>query len=237
MNTTQTYRDFVLEHLPPHGRVCIVGAGNGDDARVLATKGYEVTAIHFTDSTGRKAEADGPDAAHVLVMESYDFSFVDRMEQEFADAQAATVEAGLTVHHLLDDVNDGVGYLDFAMNLPVKDTSADVLLVPTGLHVYHQELTRQLIEELARVVVPGGMVLAQFRHKTTKELEGYERVEPGVYRDPTSGVRTYTVVPESLALVCDGLFRVEETLVITQSQRNPKYTDQFLRVRLTRLSA
>ena len=59
--------DFVATTPPPRGRVAVPGAGRGHDARFLAARGYDVTAIDFSTAALTAARAlarrDGVDVA------------------------------------------------------------------------------------------------------------------------------------------------------------------------------
>ena len=49
--------DFVTATPPPRGRVAVPGAGRGHDARFLAARGYDVTAIDFSTAAVTAARA------------------------------------------------------------------------------------------------------------------------------------------------------------------------------------
>ena len=49
--------DFVTTTPPPRGRVAVPGAGRGHDARFLAARGYDVTAIDFSTAALTAARA------------------------------------------------------------------------------------------------------------------------------------------------------------------------------------
>jgi len=49
--------DFVATTPPPRGRVAVPGAGRGHDARFLAARGYDVTAIDFSTAALTAARA------------------------------------------------------------------------------------------------------------------------------------------------------------------------------------
>jgi SAM-dependent methyltransferase len=49
--------DFVNVNPPPRGRVVVPGAGRGHDARFLASRGYDVTAIDFSPAAVAAARA------------------------------------------------------------------------------------------------------------------------------------------------------------------------------------
>ena len=49
--------DFVAATPPPRGRVAVPGCGRGHDARFLAARGYEVTAIDFSTAAVTAARA------------------------------------------------------------------------------------------------------------------------------------------------------------------------------------
>ncbi len=54
---TEALVDFVAMTPPPRGRVVVPGCGRGHDARLLASRGYDVTGVDFSSAALRDARA------------------------------------------------------------------------------------------------------------------------------------------------------------------------------------
>ena len=71
-------------------------------------------------------------------------------------------------------------YVNMEKPLPFGDQSFSVAVGDISLHYFDDAATRQLMHEIRRILVPGGILLA--RVSSTKDMHGtYRQIEPGYY--------------------------------------------------------
>lgn len=76
--------------------------------------------------------------------------------------------------------------LDIAEKLPFVDNSFDIVYSHLALHYFTEKKTKEIFDEIYRVLKPGGIVASLFNTIEDPELDSpqFKKIEEGYYQDP-----------------------------------------------------
>jgi SAM-dependent methyltransferase len=101
INQPTMFAEWIIQYLPPQGKVLDAGCGQGQDSRFFAAKGYDVTGVDFAHEGIRRAvEKTPPELAERITFQQVDLSF----PLPFADEEFDIVHSHLAAHYFSEKV-------------------------------------------------------------------------------------------------------------------------------------
>lgn len=158
----------VVQYFPPNGKILELAAGQGQDSRYLAARGYEVVCTDRSEYGLQQAERKAKS-------EKLDITFKK---------------------------------VDLSQPLPFKDNEFDIVYSHLGLHYFTKDYTRQLFQEIHRVLKQGGILAALFNTPDDPELkdEGFEKIEDNYFLEIKTGLKKRYLTLEDAKYFIDGIF-------------------------------
>jgi len=136
------FAEQAVEYFPGRGKLLELGAGQAQDSRFFATKGYDVTATDIEDSALEIARTKASDSSLQLELKKVDLR----------DA------------------------------LPFKDESFSVVYAHLSLHYFDRKTTLALMQEIQRVLKPGGILAFLVNSVNDPEYKSGEQLEPDYFQ-------------------------------------------------------
>lgn len=157
-----------VQYFPASGKILELAAGQGQDSRYLATRGYEVFCTDISDYGLQEAERKAKN-------EKLDITFKK---------------------------------VDLSEPLPFEDNEFDVVYSHLGLHYFVKDYTRQLFQEIHRILKKGGILAALFNTPDDPELkgEGFEKIEDNYFLEVKTGLKKRYLTLEDAKYFTDGIF-------------------------------
>ena len=99
--------------------------------------------------------------------------------------------------------------LDMEKDLPFEDNSFDVVYAHLSLHYFTDKRTREIFQEIRRVLKPGGIIAALFNTVDDKETkdQNFKIIEEDYYESP-EGLRKRFFTVDYVKKITEGFFAV-----------------------------
>ena len=160
------------------------------------------------------AAGQGQDS-RFLAKQGYKVTCTDRSDFGLAEARRKADIDGVHIHFMK---------VDLAKSLPFADGRFDVVYAHMGLHYFTKEYTRDLFEEISRVLKPGGIFAGIFNTNKDPEIiaNGLEKIEDNYYYEKETGLKKRYFSIEDVGFFIEGLL---EPLVLDEDGRTYKDGD------------
>ncbi len=151
IDKTTLFAQFAVIYFPPKGKILELGAGQGQDSRFFAKKGFDVTSTDL--------------ATNALQ--------ISKIKAEKENLQINFQE------------------LDLTKKLPNGDATFDVVYSHLALHYFDIKTTQQIIDEVARILTPNGILAFLVNTIEDSEVNEYQMISEDFYQAPYGITKRY----------------------------------------------